>query len=172
MATLVLETGAGLSNSNSYVDLAEADTYFESHPYYADAWADIVDNTRRSDLLISASLWLDTNFEWIGYKRFETQAMGWPRTGAYDRYGYLISDLLVPRELKYATAEMAFHLSKGDPAEATQVGAGITDLRIDVIELTFDKGIRPSYVPSSVLNFLRDLGAYLGGVRVRKVIVG
>lgn len=171
MANLILETGAGLANSNSYADLAYADAYFYEHPFHADAWANITDEDQREALLKYASLFLDTAFDWIGYRASETQAMQWPRTHAYDGDGVLITSYSVPDRVRKATCEQAFVLSKGDPA-APPTGAGLTDLRIDVIELSFDKSVRTSSVNMGVMNLLRGLAEYAFARRIRKVIVG
>jgi hypothetical protein len=171
VALLVLETGAGLVNSNSYVDLAYADEYFIGHPFHADAWAEITDEDRREALLISASSFLDAYFDWQGYRATTTQAMDWPRTMVYDADGLLLPYYSVPEQIRKATCEQAYILSKGDPA-APLPGVGITNLRIDVIELTFDKAVRVSPISSMVVALLRGLGEYTFSRRIRKVIVG
>lgn len=170
MANLILETGVGLANSNSYADLAYADAYFAEHPFHADAWANITDEDQREALLKYASLYLDSSFDWIGYKATETQAMGWPRVYAYDN-GYLWPELSVPDKVRKAACEQAFVLSRGDPA-APLPGVGITELRIDVIQLTFDKAVRTPSVNMAVMSFLRGLAEYAFSRRIRKVIVG
>lgn len=171
MAHLILETGAGLSNSNSYADLTYADDYFSYHPYHADAWANITDEEMREALLIAATTFLDVAFDWRGYRLTETQALDWPRYGVYDDERFPISQNVIPERLKKATCEQAFFLSKGDPS-AEPVGAGITELRVDVIQLTFDKAVRTSALPSNVVMLLRDFGEYSFARRIRKVIVG
>ena len=171
MANLILETGAGLVNSNSYVTLAWADDYFSEHPFHADAWANITDEDTREALLKAASRYLDTAFDWVGYRQSVTQAMEWPRTHVYDLGGVLLPAYTVPLRVMQATAEQAFLLSKGDPA-APPAGAGITELRLDVLQLTFDKALRTSPTGSSVIGLLRGLAEYAYARRIRKVLVG
>lgn len=171
MANLILETGAGLVNSNSYADLEYADAYFAEHPYHADAWANITDEDVRESLLKAGSLFLDTAFDWFGYKQTQTQAMQWPRAYIYDVYNTLIPPYTVPENVRRAACEQAFMMSKGDPYAATS-GAGLTDMRIDVIELSFDKGVKVSPVSNVVPGLLRGLAEYVFTRRIRKVLVG
>jgi hypothetical protein len=62
-------------------------------------------------------------------------------------------------------------MSKGDPA-APPSGAGITELRVDVIELKFDKAAYTSPTSNAVVGLLRGLAEYAYGRRIRKVLVG
>jgi hypothetical protein len=168
---LVPETGAGLPTANSYVTLEYADLYFESHPYNADAWANITDEDRREALLIAATTFIDTYFDWKGYRLSESQGLDWPRVYVYDGEGVLNASSVIPEKLKRAVCEQAFMMSKGDPS-LPPTGAGLTSLRLDVIQLDFDKGARPALVNAYVVGLLRDLGEYTFARRIRKVIVG
>ena len=62
--TIVVETGAGLSNSNSYVTVAEADTYNENH-YYGSAWAALSDENKKRAIIFATRL-LDEQVDWNG----------------------------------------------------------------------------------------------------------
>ena len=172
MATLIVEDGTGKVDSNSYVDVAYADDYFARHPFYSDSWAALTP-TRKGDLLIFASAQLDRMFEWSGYTLTETQAMRWPRQRVYTRDGYLMSMNVIPVGLKEAVCEYAFHLSKGDPEAPTDTTTnGITELKIDVIELKFDSSVKAPAVPTVVARLLRGLYDRGYGSRVAKVLVG
>lgn len=170
MTTLILETGSGLANSNSYADVAYANDYFSGHPYYADSW-DALDPVRKTNLLIAASRSLDLGFEWDGRRLYAFQAMAWPRVGVVDSDGYVLPTATLPRAVRDAACEQARYMSVGDPT-TPPAGEGLTDLKIDVIELSFDKGQRPTPYPSPVLSLLRGYGRWSGGVRVAKVLVG
>jgi hypothetical protein len=171
VAILILEDGTGLSNSNSYVDLAYADAYFSNHPFYADAWANITDEDIRTALLISASGFLDAHFDFTGYRATTTQAMDWPRVYAQDKDGFVIPNYTIPGNLKKATCEQAFVLSKGDPG-APLPGVGLTELKIDVIDLKFDKAVRTPLVNGNVIALLRGMAEFVFARRIRKVVVG
>lgn len=167
---LILEDGTGLSNSNSYASLAEANLYFDSHPYYSDAWAGLGENDREA-ALIRASLQLDSLITWYGVIANLSQAMDWPRIGVYDDEGRAIPSNIVPNQVKYATMEMAYYLSKGDPF-APSGGQGLDELKIDVIELKFASSTTPVPVPPAALTWLKGLGYTSYGRRVSKVLVG
>lgn len=174
MVTLIEETGAGLATANSYVSLAQADTYFETHPFYADAWS-LLDSSTRTVLLVAATRMLDVQYIWYGYRATTTQALEWPRYGVRDQYDQLIAQTSIPLRLQQAVCEQAYYLTKGDKSAEAVVDPGLDKLKIDVIELDFASAIRTTStqaVPSSVRALLRGLGDYASGMRVRRVVVG
>lgn len=119
----VVEDGTGLTNSNSYVSVADFKEY----------WADRgVDYSAVTDSEIQASLvkatqYLDTNFRWIGKKQTAVQALQWPRWYAYSPEGYIYSG--VPRDVMLAVCEAGavaqggaslFASSEGGVSEKTE----------------------------------------------------
>lgn len=166
---LILETGAGVANANSYADLSYADEYFSTHPFFSDAWSDLQFN--KENLLIAATRQLDLLFNWYGIPYRTDQALGWPRTiYGYTSHNLLVTDVM-PDRLRQATCEMAFHMSRGDPF-ATPASEGLEALRIDVIELQFNQSKKAAALPAPVAVLLRGLGEYAFGGRVRQVQVG
>ena len=96
---LVVETGAGLSNANSFASRAEWVAY----------WTDLNDETLadKDDEVIDAALIIatrdvDQSFDWTGSKRTLAQALGWPRSGALDKEGNVIATGTIPDVLKEA----------------------------------------------------------------------
>jgi hypothetical protein len=175
MLTLVPEDGTGLANANSYLTLIQADDYFSSHPYYADPWNDL-GNLDKNNVLAAATSQLDALFRWRGAVAVATQALGWPRVGAYDDEGRLVSSTIVPRAVRNATCELAIFISRGD-AFAPASNTGIDRLKIDVIELQFSQTQNGAPrlnapVPAAALLALRGLGEYTLGSRTRRVMVG
>lgn len=170
---LILEDGSGVPNSNSYADVAFADAYFARHPFYGDTWAAIATVTEKENLLIFASAWIDNNFDWRGSKTLDGNSMRWPRVGARDRDLLPIANNVIPEQLREAVCEMACYLLRGDwEAATTSQAQGISELKIDVIELKFDGSIKIPAAPPAVPRLLR--GLYDGGFgsRVAKVLVG
>jgi hypothetical protein len=178
MPTLIVETGAGLPDSNSYATLAEADAYFLNHPYYADNWSDL-GIPDRERYLVSATFQLDAYITWDGYIASTSQALDWPRTGVVDEEGRIVASDVVPKQVKVATYEMAVFSSQGDPY-APSSSAGLDRLKIDVIELEFTSGGSGggagggsiATIPARALLALKGLGEYAYGSNVRKVLVG
>ena len=165
---LIVEDGSGLSDSNSYVTVSEADDYFLNHPYYADNWSGL---TNKESFLEAASAQLDALVVWKGFLVYGTQAMGWPRNGVIDDEGRIIPADVVPDRVKKAVFELAFHLSRGDPYAASS-SEGIDRLKIDVIELQFSGSTTTRPVPAATLLYLKGLVESTFGSRVRKVLVG
>lgn len=168
---LVVETGVGLANANSYADVAFADQYFSSHPFYADAWADL-DTSKKAFLLISASADLDAMFNWKGNPSSTTQGLRWPRTNVYSVDDVLIARNSIPLNLRKATCEQARYLSstESNPDASVDTG-GVTELKVDVITLKFGDSTSTKAVPKGASRWLRGLGGLYGASRVRKVQV-
>jgi hypothetical protein len=164
---LVVEDGTGLSNSNSYTTKAEADTYFSTHLYTSETWDEYTD-TQKENALIAASLFLDQTYDWAGTKAVEDSAMRWPRSGVYDLDDVEIDDNVIPANLKKAVAELASELLVSDRLAAAD-STGITELKVDVIELKFDKNDVKPVLTARVHTFLRGLGTSAMGSRVVKV---
>ena len=166
MTTLVVEDGTGLINSNSYITVAEADTYLLTDKYRAD-WENY-DDEDKGNVLIKATELLDAYFEWFGSKTEEDSALRWPRTGVFTTDGVKIADNEIPINLKRATAEMAFQQYTID-RQAERTDYGIKELKVDVIELKFDKSEQKPVFPDYILALLRGLGYPVQGIRFAKV---
>ncbi len=175
-ATIVQETGSGLTNSNSYVTLAEAELYFETHPQ-ATAWdAATTDNKNR--LLITAARVLDTCVQFNGFKADSLQAMQWPRAGARDpnqsgsilteqagsslNLGYFPEDA-VPKGIKDAQCEMARFLLASNRTD-DPAGTGIREFELTgTLRVAFESGNLAQIIPDYVRNMLMQFGTVLGG---------
>ena len=111
---LVVETGAGLANANSYVSVADADTYHATYTGSTD-WSGAA-NATKERALISATQYLDIEHEgrWRGVKGSSTQSLSWPRANAVDYDGYTVDSDIVPQKLKDACCELALRVVLGD----------------------------------------------------------
>ena len=106
---LVVEDGTGLSNANSYISLADANTYWIDHGSPSE-W-DAATTTEKSAALMYATRWLDDNFDWYSYIYTYTQSLGWPRNTYFDNENRQIDGATVPQRIKDATCELAlYHL--------------------------------------------------------------
>jgi len=100
--TLVLEDGTGLTNSTSYVSIAEFKAYWTQNG---------VDYTSETDDTISlwvnsATTFADSYFCYGGVVANADQALEVPRSGWYDSRGNSL-DNTVPIQLKNAVCELA-----------------------------------------------------------------
>lgn len=104
---LVVEDGSGKSNAQSYISVADAETYHSEHEDPT-TWRNALDADRERALKL-ATQYIDSKFQyrWLGIKTDSSQALDWPRTGAVDPNGYYIEADAVPQALKDATAELA-----------------------------------------------------------------
>lgn len=102
---LVLETGAGLNNSNSYVSVAEADAYFSQ--FDNQDWQGL--NSAKESALIKATKAVDLLFG-ARYKSTvysQEQSLLFPRYPFYINQRQFISSTGIPKMLKEACSEVA-----------------------------------------------------------------
>lgn len=117
---LVLETGAGLPNSNSYATEAMADAYAADRGNTT--WTDSADDKEAA--LIRATAAIDAQYRgrFAGWRtNNRDQALEWPRADAYDADDNLIDSDEIPTEIIQATIEAAFR-------ELASPGAMMPDL--------------------------------------------
>ncbi len=136
---LVLDATAGGASSNSYVSLADAETYFEGRPF-ASAWND-ADQPEKEQALVYATTILDRE-RWAGakgttYNAALTQTLAWPRrwvpTLEWDAAPQLISEwfidtatgyyseLTVPTPIVRATCELALEILRAGDTDPFSV---------------------------------------------------
>ena len=113
--------------TNSYVTVAEADTYMALHARGFDLWQ-ILDNPTKERALGTAYRSLERQ-RWKGAKTVDTQTQEWPRTGVTDKYGNAVATGTVPQEIKNAQIELAVEISQDDAAE-TNTNASRTTSRV------------------------------------------
>lgn len=101
---MALDTTLGGVSSDSYVTLAQADTYHLSRGRET-AWADL-DAEQKEPALREATAYLDARYQWRGVRNTSTQALGWPRAGVLID-GYVCPTSSLPRQLTEACCELA-----------------------------------------------------------------
>jgi len=79
---IIVEDGSAKIDSNSYVDLADAETYFSAR-LWSDNWVSATADYKNA-ALIQARLAMDHGFIWRGYKTTRGQACMWPRIWCVD----------------------------------------------------------------------------------------
>lgn len=150
---MALVATAGAANSNSYLTLAEANTYFEGR-LHTTVWTAATDPQKEAALIWATRL-IDSEICFIGEASGATQALAWPRSGMTNRNGFDIADNVVPNELKYATAELALLLLSSDRTlESEAAAAGLSRLKAGPVELGFKDEIKSNPVPDGVRTIL------------------
>jgi hypothetical protein len=102
---LIVETGNGLADAESYISIADADTYFLNRGITAWSGSD----HHKEEALRRATDYMEGRYygQWKGQRKYPEQALAWPRVEVFDTDGYEISDSSVPVQVKRACAEYA-----------------------------------------------------------------
>lgn len=144
--SLIVETGSGLSNAESFASVAEADTYVAAYTE-DDAWLDSLDDQKERALRLATQA-IEAEFasRWKGTRVSESQALSFPRADVYFD-GHTLSGTSIPTSLKRATIELALRF-RGDPTtklvpDDTSPGTLVRErIKVGSIEedLTYDSG--------------------------------
>jgi hypothetical protein len=153
-------------NTNSYVAIDDADTYFETRIDSA-SWENAADSLKE-DALVTATQIIDDN-PWIGTAVSSSQALAWPRKQAiyYDsRMGQEIeiANNVTPDKVKIAVYEQALHLLNNEDllTGTTQTFESISIGNISVSDSNNDV-TRVSTFPKYVRDFIKPLLRQAGG---------
>lgn len=101
--TLVVETGAGLTNANGYISVAAFKAHHDTRGVSYSTYSD----TQIGQAIVRATDYIDRRFRraFIGIRLTTTQSLEWPRLSAFYQDGR--GALGVPPEIAQATAEYA-----------------------------------------------------------------
>jgi hypothetical protein len=149
MALVVVAT-PGATNANSYLTLAEAETYFESR-LHTSTWDNAV-TVIKNEAIVMATRVIDQMYDWANYQTEEEQALQWPRDGmlAANEMEY-IDDDVIPNELKNAVCELSIALIAEDITLDNDVEVqGLTSLRAGPVSMAFKTGVINKIIPDSV----------------------
>lgn len=143
---LIVETGAIVTGANSYVTIAQADTYHALAGLRA--WLE-ADDLQKEHALVQATKELEARFRgfWLGSKRNDSatvayQKLAWPRTGVVDEDGIELDELLIPDVVKDAQCEIAALIVSGSSLlqrEVTAESASITSESVGPISVSYGK---------------------------------
>jgi hypothetical protein len=158
MITITVETGSGTTGANSYISLADANTYFEGN-VYASNWTSAND-AQRSAALVHATRMIDQQVQWNGFRTFETQPLAWPRQEVFDpddAEGDNLDDTTIPQWLKDVVCELALVLLTG-ARETDPDGQGIAEFELTgVLKVKFNEGTAkrplPDWLTAVVLKY-------------------
>lgn len=158
MATIVVEDGTGLTNSNSYVSEAELATYV------ADRGVTI--SGTDTILLIQAMDYIEQqNFK--GDKNTDAQALQWPRFNVYID-NYAVGSDEIPQLLKDAQMEAVIATDGGNNPLANEERATKRE-KVGEIEVEYmDSALNSTYL-KAVDNKLTKLLKYNGAMRSFRV---
>jgi len=159
VAAVIDATLSGPS-SNSYVTLAEADSYFETVPN-SSTWDDKTDDQKNRSI-ISATRWIDS-LNFYGDRCDTEQALSWPRNNYHiDRVELTCSE--IPADIKYATYELARALANDTDAITGNTGTtGLYDeVKLGELQVKYNKQSQATGTVNNVFDVYPWLQSYLG----------
>jgi len=114
VTVFAVEDGTGLSTANSYLSVANADTYHANYTRSSD-WSSATETIKQNALIV-ATQYIDAAYQgrWRGCKASASQALAWPRYSVEDDDGYVLDSSSLPQKLKDACAELALRVVLGD----------------------------------------------------------
>jgi hypothetical protein len=155
--TLVVETGQGGADSESYASVAFADQYHEQRANVA--WAGLTEPQKEAYLRRATEYMLGVYRQrWKGARATATQALDWPRMDVeIDTYSVPAGS--VPVEVRKACAILALKAIKGelDPDPT----AAIKRKKVDVLEVEYYDTGAPLPQHKVVTDLLKP---FLGGI--------
>ena len=159
-ATLVQETGTGSSTANTYITLAEYETYIDER-----GLTDTTSDAAKTGRIIQAKDWLESQYmRYQGFKNSDAQALAWPRSWV-QIYGYAVTSTEIPQQLKDGQAQLVIDSASTDIYNVSD-GKAITKEKVDVLEIEYsDNGvtnIQPIFAKVNAL--LKPLFKTVGGL--------
>jgi len=110
--TLVVETGAGLPDAESYASVAAADVLCEK--LGISSWAELTEGDKEIALRNATRFMLATyRTRWDGRRVYQAQALDWPRYGVCAD-GWPVLSTVVPAEVVSACIELAVRSGAGE----------------------------------------------------------
>ncbi len=159
MAATIDATLQGAS-ANSYVTLAEANSYFETVPSSAN-WDDKTDD-QKNRAIISATTWLD-GLTYYGTRCTTTQALKWPRK-EYKVDGVDIKCTFIPDEVKIAAFELARALANDTDAVVGSKGTDGTyeEVKLGGLEVKYNTSSQKPGMVNTTLYIFPWVASYIG----------
>lgn len=131
---LTVEDGTGVIGADSYVSVADADTYFSLHGSPSN-WTGLTTPLKEAQLRYASSF-LDGRYYWIGNRYSQNQGLDWPRNFAYDTDGFLHTGL--PSVIADAVCEIAVLTVSQPLSEALDRGGMVKRERVEgVVEVEY-----------------------------------
>lgn len=114
---MAIVTTIGGSTTNSYITVAEYDTYAANFGWDIGS----VTSTKENDLR-RATVYLNRTYVFVGQTQYQIQSMEWPRLTSQLIEGWPINPDVIPQDIKDAQAELAFLVHGGTDLLATVTG--------------------------------------------------
>jgi len=155
---LVVETGLGLSDANSYIEIADVERYLPSSMY--DKFSEL-EELEKIDRMIIASMFINYSFNWLGLQKTIEQGLSWPRTNVFFQ-GHKIPDDYIPIQIKKASV-MALNLIMQFGINFFQENgkAQVKRQKLGIIETEYFEALKANFIDNTeyqdINNMLRGL---------------
>ena len=159
MAATITATLSSAS-ANSYVTLAEANTYFETVPD-SSTWTNKTDD-QKNRALIAATRWIDS-FVYYGNRCDDGQALKFTRNN-YQVDDVELSCTTIPNNIKYAQYELARALANETDAMTGNTGTdgNIEEVKLGDIQVKYNTASQGTGSVNNILDVYPWLQSYLG----------
>lgn len=145
-ATIIVETGEIVTGANSYVSVAELNTYASNRG--------ITIAGTEEDLLIKAMDVIEA-YDYIGVKRERLQSLQWPRLQVLVD-GYYIDSNVIPTQLKNAQCEAAIAIDAGNNP-LNPVEKDVKSETVGDISVVYKDSSAPATIVKTILNSVKKL---------------
>lgn len=162
---LIVESGLGSADSESFASVAEALSYHDLRGNTN--WATI-SLLNQEEALRRATDFMEQVYRlnWKGSRINSTQALSWPRYG-FEVDGYYLPSNTVPKLVKNACCELAFKAASGDLTP--DLAQRVLREKIGPLEVEYDRNSAQYTVYRAINNMLASLLNGTGG-EFRKVV--
>ena len=181
---MAIDATVGGSNANSYLTVAEAESYFDTRLHSGEwgalsaadkekalIWAARIIEQKVSAFWSKKDLPKDATIRvlsdlpktdseayvvWTGEPAYQDQALAWPRKGMKNHNGFDLPDDVVPQRIKDFQCEVALKLIGEDRTEENAATAqGLSSLQAGPVQLSWnDDAPNPKLIPDSVMQVL------------------
>lgn len=132
---LVVEDGTGLSNTNAFVSVADADA---RHSLLGNsAWTG--DNAAKESAIARATAYMEQAYRsrWQGFRHNHDQALSWPRNSVVIDEFVVVESNVVPADIANACADLALRALNDDlNADLTR---GVVRKKVGPLETEYDR---------------------------------
>ena len=148
------------ATANSYVTLAEANTYFETVPD-STTWDNKTDD-QKNRALISATRWIDS-LNFYGDRCDDGQALKWPRNN-YEVDNVELACTAIPKDIKYAQYELSRALANETDAMTGNKGTdgNIEEVKLGEMEVKYATQSQGTGTVNNIFDVYPWLQSYLG----------
>ena len=152
------------ATANSYVTLAEANTYFETVPD-SSTWTNKTDD-QKNRALISATRWIDS-LVFYGDRCDNGQALKFPRNN-YEVDDVELNCSLIPNNIKYAQYELAKALANDTDAMTGNTGTdgNFSEVKLGDIEVKYNTQSQGTGSVNNIMDVYPWLQSYLGSYMI------